>query len=79
MKFFLILAIIQGDIKTTRHGDNKLMQILVRMPAALGPARHIIHMVDALNREWDLIITFNKCEVAMRVMDFRQLNNSAMF
>ena len=36
MESFLLLAVVQNHIETTRHCNDKLVQTLVRVPAALG-------------------------------------------
>ena len=37
MKTLLLPPVIQNHVETARYGDNKLMQLLMRVAAALAP------------------------------------------
>ena len=54
MKALLFPSVVQNDIETARDGDNELLQLLVRMAAALAPARDVVKIIDAFNRKGDM-------------------------
>lgn len=60
MKPLFIFPVIEQNIKAARHTDHKLMQILVRMFAAIRSTRDIIKIVDSLDIKWDVIAALNK-------------------
>ena len=47
------------------------------MAAALSPTRHVIEVVDALDREVDVIFGLDVGEIAPRIRDTRKLDDSA--
>jgi hypothetical protein len=71
-------AVVQHYIKTTRHGDDQLMQSFVRMPTSLCTARHVVKIVNPTDIEWDVLTAFNKREITARVRDFREINQVAI-
>ena len=79
MKALFGIAIVQNDIKTAGHCNDKLMQPFMGMSAPLGPARHVIEIVDPADVERHMLLPFDKGQVAARVGYFRQLNDVAPF
>jgi hypothetical protein len=55
-----------------------LMQLKVRMAAALRAARHVIEVVHASNVERCLLAALDEGEVAARVLDAWQLGDDAV-
>jgi hypothetical protein len=45
------------------------------MAATVLAARHVIEVVDTLNREWDVAMGLDGCETALRVRDTPQLDD----
>src|ERR1700722_15724862 len=77
MKTLLPRAIFQNHVKTSRHRNNKLVQSPVCMPTALRAAWNVIKIINALNLKWYMAPSFNKSEVAPRISNLREINNSA--
>lgn len=73
-----LLAVVQNYIKTTRHRNNELMQVLVRMRAPIGPPRHIVQVVDPLDVEGDVVPALYEGQVAPWISDLGQLYDFAV-
>ena len=77
MKSFLLLTVIQDHIETARHGNDELMQTLVCVSAALGPARNVVEIIDPLDLKGHVSLPFNKGEIASWIIDFGEVDNPA--
>jgi spore germination protein YaaH len=77
MESFLLLAVVQNHIETTRHCNDKLVQTLVRVPAALGSTGNIVKIINALDLKGYMSPTFNVGEIAPWVTDFGEVDNLA--
>ena len=77
MKPFLFLAVVQNHIKTARHRNDKLMQILVCVPAAFSSAGNIVKIVNALDLKRYMSPTLNEREIPSWIADFGEVNNPA--
>jgi len=77
MEAFLLSAVVQNHVETARHRNDQLVQILVRVPAALGPAGNVIKIVNALDLEGDMPAAFDEREIASRFIDFGEINHLA--
>ncbi len=69
---------IQDDIEASRHSDDKLVKVLVRMTAALGPARHIVEIVDSLDFERHMARSFDEREITTRIGNLWQIYEFAV-
>ena len=69
----LVLAIVNNHVKTAGHGDNQLMQALVRMPAALSPAGYVIQVINPLYLKGNMCPALDKGQIAARVVDFGEV------
>ena len=49
MKAPLVAAVVQHHVEAAGHGDDELVQGLVRMPPALRAAGHVVEVIDALS------------------------------
>jgi len=78
MKALLSSAVIQNHIKTSRKRNDKLMQIFVGVPTALGAAGNIIKIVNALDVKGHMPPAFDKGEIASRISDFGKVNDLAL-
>jgi hypothetical protein len=79
MVSLLLLPIIEYHVETTRHGDDELMEVLVSMTSSLRPAWDIVQIIDPLDIEWYVALTFDEGQISPRFSDFGELNNFAMF
>lgn len=77
MNSLLVLTVVKLHVKAARHGDDELVQSLVRVPATLGATRHVIQVVDTLDVKWNLVATFDKGQVATGILDFREVDDFA--
>jgi len=77
MKALFLFAVIQNHIKTSRKGNNKLVQILVCVPAAFGSAGNIVKIVDAFDLKRHMSPAFNEGKIASWITDFWKVNNPA--
>ncbi len=71
------MSISNHDIETAGRGDNKLFKIFVSVTAATFSSRHIIEIVDALDFKRDMVMRFNKAQVASRIRNFRKIDETA--
>ena len=78
MKAFLLKAVIQNHIKASRKRDDQLMQILVGVPAALGPAGNIIEIVDTLDVKGHMPASLDEGEIAAGIVESREVNDPAL-
>ena len=78
MKTLPFGAVVQYDVEAAGHRDNELMERLVRVTAALGAARDVVEVIDALNRKRNVAIAFDESQIPPRVGDFRQQDNLAV-
>ena len=77
MKTFFLRAIVQNDVKTSGHGDDQLVQILVCVAATLGAAGNIVDVIDALNLERYMPAALNESKIASRIVDYGKVNEPA--
>ena len=61
---FLTRSIIQDNIETPVRRDDKLLQLLVRMPASRLPAWNVIEVVNSFDLKRYVAVLFNKSEIA---------------
>lgn len=66
------------DVKGARHGDDELLKILVSMPTALRTARHVVQVVDTLDGEGDVDLSFHERQISARVVDSWQVDDLAV-
>ena len=79
MELLLVaFSIIQVDVKTSGHGDDKLMQCLVSVSAPFGAAGNVIEVIDALDVEGNVVPAFNEREIPARIMDDREFDEFAL-
>ena len=78
MKGPALAAVINVEIERTRHGDDQLLQLLVGMTAAFCAAGNVVKIIDALNVEGDVIVTFDKGQIPPRIIDTWKVNDSAV-
>ena len=74
---FLFSAIIKHDVKCPRHCNDKLVEVLMSMPAPLSAARHVVEVIRALDIEWNMIATLDKSEISSRIGDLRKIYYTA--
>ena len=74
---FFLGAVVQNHIETPRHRNDKLMQILVCVAAALGPAGNVIKIVNTLDFKGDMTAAFDEREISPRLIDFGQIDHLA--
>lgn len=67
-------SVIENHVKTAGHGNQELLQRLMRMSASLGAAGHVIEIVDPPDIERNVLAALNEREIAPRIMDRRKLN-----
>lgn len=77
MESSLLLAIIEDHIEATRHGNDKLVQNLVCVPAALGSAGYIVKIINALDFKRYMSSAFNEGEIASWITDLGEIDNPA--
>lgn len=77
MEAFFLSAVVQNHVETSRHRDDKLMQILVRVAAAFGPAGNVIKIIDALDFKWNMPAAFDEREISSRLINFWQIDHLA--
>ena len=77
MKALFLFAVVQNHIETSRKRNDELVQILVGVAAALGPAGNIIEVINAFDVKGYVPPAFDEGEVAAWIADFRKVNNSA--
>lgn len=68
-----LIAIIQEDIETSGHRDNKLMQCLMSMPSTLRATWDIIQIINPLDLERDVPSALNERKVAARITNLRDI------
>src|ERR1700687_4598401 len=78
MKPLLLRAVIQNHIKTSRQRNDKLVQTLVCVAAALRSAWNIIKIVNALDLKGYMSPSFNEGKITSRIIDFGQINDPAL-
>lgn len=79
MDALLVLPVVDDDVEAARHGDDELLQPLVRMTAALRATRHVVKVVHALDVEWNMAAALDEGQVATRVVDFGEVDDLAVF
>lgn len=75
---FFLSAVVQNHVETSRHRNDKLMQMLMSVTAALGSAGNVIKIVNALDFKGDMPPAFDEREIASRLIDFRQIEHLAV-
>jgi len=78
METFFVFAVVSDDIKAAGHGDEELMAFLQSMASAISATGNVVEVKNALNLEWNMTIPFQKREIAARVVDFGQLDDSTL-
>jgi hypothetical protein len=78
MKSFLLGAVIQDDVETSRHCDDQLAHFLVRVPAALSSTRNVVKVVDPPDFERNVARSFDEREIATRIMDLGKVDQFAV-
>lgn len=63
MEPFSLRAIVQHDIKATRHRNDQLVKRLVRMTAPFSATRNVIKVVHPLDRKRYVAITLYEREI----------------
>ncbi len=76
---FAFAAIVEVNIKRSRHCDNQLVQLLVCMTTSFRAARNIVKVIDSLNIERNMAPAFNEREVSSRVVYSGKVNSLAAF
>ena len=72
------MPIVEMDVKGAGHRDDQLMQGLVSVTTAFGSARDVVQVVDTLDVERDVYLSFNECQIASGVVDPRKFNDLAV-
>ncbi len=55
MNALLVLPVVQHHIKTARHGNDELLQPLMRVATTFRTPWHVIQIVDTLNIKGDMV------------------------
>jgi hypothetical protein len=73
----LVLAVVDAHVEGAGGGDDERLQVAVRVPAARGPARHVVEVVDPRDVERDVVVALDERQVAARVGHARQVDDPA--
>ena len=60
MESLSLRAVVQHNIKATRHRDDQLVKRLVRMTAPVSTTRNVVKVVHPLDRKWYVAIAFDE-------------------
>src|SRR5665213_4159472 len=78
MDALLLFAIVNDDVKAAGHGNEELMAFFKRVAAPVRAAGHIVKVEHAFDIKRHMVSTFNKSQVAARVVNFWQVNKFAV-
>ena len=73
-----LAAIIQGNRKRSTRCHNELVEFFVSMRSATFATGYIIEIIDALNVERHIVVSFYYGQIASRVRNFSQVNQLAV-
>ena len=73
-----LAPIIEHDIETAAHCDEKLLQLFMGMAASLLPAGHIIEIIYAAHGKRQCYIIFHNRKVAVRTHVFGKCHHTAI-
>src|SRR5215213_8184200 len=79
MKTLFLKAVVEHDVKAARHRDDKLLQFPVPVTGALGSARHVVKIINALDFKRNMPVALDKSQIPARVCNHRQINQSTLF
>ncbi len=71
-------AIIQMNVKVASHCDQELLEISMGVCTSVCVARHVVQVVNSLDRKRDMAIAFDEGQTASWIPDFRQGDESAL-
>ena len=78
MKAFFLFPVIHHHIEAAGHGDQELMALLQGVTGAVRASRHIVKVKHALDREGNVSVAFDECQIAARIGYFGQLQQTAL-
>src|SRR3954469_6492357 len=70
--------IVDNDVERSETGDDQLLKLAMRVAAASLPARHVVKVVDALQRERNVLLRFDVTDVSARSLNARQFDHTAV-
>lgn len=79
MNPLFICAVVKDHVKTSRHGDDEFVQLLVSMSSSLRTAGYVVEVINALNFKWDVAIAFNERKITAHILYFRKIDDPAEF
>ncbi len=74
MKPMLPISVIQHDIEASGHSYYQLLELLVAVAGARGPARDVVQIVNSLDFERHVTGSFDEREITTRIMDLRKID-----
>ena len=78
MKAFFVFAVVNNDVETAGHGDEKLMALSQSMAGAISATGNVVKVKDAFDLKWDVAVAFKEREIAARIIDLRQFDDAAL-
>lgn len=78
MKAFLLSAVIQNHIKTSRKRDDQLVQIFVGVPTALRATGNVIEIVNTFDVKGHMPAALDEGEIAAGIVESRKVNDLAL-
>jgi hypothetical protein len=77
MKAFLFMPIVQYHVKTTGHGNDKLLQGAMGMRASVRPPRDVIKVIYTLDVKGDVPGIFYERQIATGIGDLGEFDDFA--
>src|SRR3954465_3499656 len=71
-------TVVEHDVKPTRHSDNELFELSVRMATARFAARDVVEVIHPSDAERNVIVALDERKVAARIRYAWQLDDSAL-
>ena len=78
MKPMFPISIIQDDVEASGHSYDQLLELPMPVAGTLGPARHVVEIVDSLDFERHVAGSFDEREITTRIMDLGKVDNFAV-
>ncbi len=74
----LLTTVVQMNVERAGHRHDELLQSLVSVRPTLGAARHVVEVVNPLDVEGDMALSFDEGQVAARILNSWQIDDPAV-